>query len=200
METINDFVNASMNWERVASKADAEIRKLSAAAKQERIAAKKEKREPDLSLSLYADELRGVKHRAEKQAEKYWKQARELAVPHDGNLEELLNAVVLKAVNDYETALFNRDTATMTTLEWFLTDTITSRIKRKYTEFKRIARSHADEIADYTKRIRKASGDMALHAKYRCPICGGGLYVYAKQYAGHRLICCTGCQCMEAVP
>lgn len=200
METINELVNASMNWERVVSKADAEIRKLSAAAKQERIAAKKEKREPDLSLSLYADELRGVKHRAEKQAAKYWKQARELAVPHEGNLEELLNAVVLKAVADYETALFDRDTTAISTLEWFLTDAITSRIKRRYADFRRIARSHADEIADYTKRIRKASGDMALHAKYRCPICGGGLYVYAKQHSGYRLICCTGCQCMEAVP
>lgn len=129
---------------------------------------------------------------------------------HDTGVENLCNAVIQTAAQDYETSLcggghdgertriekFAEDGAdSYTTIDF---EGVLARIRAARPQFAKTAREHASEIIAETNANRENDGDNRKNT-YKCPLCGGGLYAYGKSSGGIQQIRCTGCNLFEAV-
>lgn len=140
-----------------------------------------------------------------------WEKVEGEISPSSEGLERLGNAVILQAVYDYEAALsrgskFDHDTmkdierfADSKDAEFFsgvnFAETL-SRIKHIYPQFQKMVREYGAYIIADTMWIRRHTSNGAMvfkNAKYKCPLCGGGLYAYEKKVGGVQRIRCSGC-------
>ena len=120
----------------------------------------------------------------------------------DYGLEELWNAVIVTAAQDYEVALCNKDKDTLKEVEEFLDRdcNILSRIRADYGKF--IDKAHRDiesimQVKPIVRKYHRGFNDPIN--KNRCPLCGGGMYVKSKLKTNVYLVACAGCELTEAV-
>ena len=128
-------------------------------------------------------------------------------VTEQESVEMLLVAIIEQAALDYEKAICNGDAKECEKIERLARDgsldftkirlrSILKKIREKRNEFDRRARRHLGEIAEDSERCLRLPRDKWVDSKYedakfRCPMCGGGMYII-KQTWGRR-VQCTGC-------
>lgn len=163
--------------------------------------------DPDTSLEIVREEVRSSISRLESLADIAWKDVYAHAEPRRENLEALAQGVILCAVNDYEQAL-SAETPDgeqkMADIERFAEKNagsyssidlpaVLSRIRAIYPQYKSFAAEHGQEIHEDSKRIKKAKDNYTDYAKYRCPLCGGGLYTANGKVNGKYKVYCSNC-------
>lgn len=142
------------------------------------------------------------------ECDRAWKEVYENAEYTDSNLEKLNNAVMLQAAQDYETALCVDSPAQRETakdIERFAKSgashqfsgvdfvTVLSRIKGVVPEFQKFVREKGSDIVAETEWIKRKRRMTFQDSKYRCPLCGGGLYSSGRPAGNTYRIRCTGC-------
>lgn len=173
----------------------------------------REKGEPvDSSSGLVESYLSLCIGHCVKQCDKVWERVEKAIDPSDNGIERLNQAVMLQAVYDYETALSrdsDEDFDVVCEIEEFARSgdyhsfsgvdfaAVLSRIREAVPRFKELVAEHGAEIIENTRWIRRHrdTHNMVNYqgAKYRCPLCGYGLYHYGKPTGGLYNIRCSGC-------
>lgn len=136
-----------------------------------------------------------------------WSAVYSNAKVHRQSVRELADAVILQAVMDYEHGLCKggRDGEhTVAEVEKFAKTSadnyaainfasVLKRIKRVYPEFQKLVREHGADIVVDTKYIKRKKHPEYNTAKYRCPLCGGGVYEKGNPVGNVHKIICEGC-------
>lgn len=209
--TTHDLIRKSMLYERAYGKVNEILKMLQEQRKVDRKYSKMAHEEPDDSYDLVYDELAKVRFRFRNFSDDLWCGAERKGLFEKESVEELLSAVVLRAANDYEMAVSGgKNEKEMQRIEQFAEEDASGftkipfsevlvKIRKAQPEFARIARDNAKEIiAETDANRRKRRADMSNN-KYRCPLCGGGLYSQSKRGMTYHIICCTGCSLREVV-
>lgn len=159
----------------------------------------KETGEPvDASYKLLADALGDVRDRFRNESDRLWRLADESTVKYERGYEDLFNAIVLRAAQDYEAKLCgcedeaNRKLLQMNPPECMLSQKLMRRIREGHKKFERVIKERGKDIVEETLAARKEKRDLADNS-VRCPLCGGGLYAFGKERGGVQQIKCTGC-------
>ena len=124
---------------------------------------------------------------------------------HERNLmENLLNAIIERAVLDYERALCTSDMDTIREIEriaergeidftdYHLEDILCD-VRKKWKEFRNLALGREREIREMTEEFKKSVRYRPDFTNFpiKCPLCHGGVYFHKTKY-GNR-IKCTSC-------
>lgn len=206
-----DYFEQSMIYERASSECTNLMIKLRDKRNAAEDRARKNENEPDPSFyTLVIDELKQIKRNFDSAANQYW-ELHKLEKPEfdEDGINNLLVAVVSSWAADYEHALSERDKAKESKLkdeaQYYVRDSIVSRIERTHKEFVERAHKHIAEIVeDSAKEVERArkyhfgcdhnSGRM----RNRCPLCGGGMYA-KRTKTDLFLVKCAGCYLTEIV-
>lgn len=193
----------SMIKELIASSLAFEQAFTMAGSVQREITPKKYAKLSDGGKLLY-DDLDELKSKYRAQADAGWKKAEAAAKVSDDPYQNLANAIVERAVLDYEIALSQKDEAAQHAIEDFaagefcaeLTKLNVSEqlevVKARAYEYFKLVRVNYKRISQDSANLRKAGKPLERYGKYRCPLCGGRLYEYqrAKRRKEYH---CSGC-------
>lgn len=163
-------------------------------------------------FSMILDDLEALKNKYRDEADKTFEIHKALkSEVNEDAVENLANAVVMSAIEDYEEALSsNRDGAVGVRRAirnfaekesgfYSSADIIgcLSRIDKAYRKFKVVATDNLDGIMHMTKTLkhRHEHTDYSVPANpYRCPLDGGGLWIKkTNRESGAVTIGCTNC-------
>lgn len=209
-KTVDQYIIESMMYERAQSTASAIMNDLAAKRNENERYCKQSGDVPDGSFQLVIDALSKAKKGYAKESNRLWKLAEKNAEIYEPGVENLCNAIIQKAAEDYESALCGGGSESeKLRIEKFAehgADSYTgldfrdilSRIRDAKPKFSKVVQEHAQEIINETNANRKNDGDNRNN-KYRCPLCGSGLFAYGKKVAGMQQIRCTGCAFWEGV-
>lgn len=165
-------------------------------------------------LRLVIDALENVKSDFRKRSDKAYKKHCTTASCDKAGVENLANAVIERMALDYETAISDPTEHSLgmkNEVEYFAktlgktytsldTEDILDAISAKYKVFKKKAHDNISELITITDMFRKKRDAFSeKHNPYRCPLCGGGMYVKSKMKANSYLVGCTGCNLTEIV-
>ena len=161
---------------------------------------------------IIMDDMMYLQTRYQREADKAFQMHKETHTPNVTGIENLANAVVMSAIQDYEEAVSSgrrgaggvirsiRKFAATEAGFYTTADVsgILSRIDATYPKFKRVALNNVDAIKAETKRLKaeRASKEpfsqtgLNRYNPFRCPLCGGGLW-----YSGgkEKRIRCSSC-------
>lgn len=129
----------------------------------------------------------------------------------DIGAENLAIAIIERMALDYEIALSERNDKAMREIEKFSKehaykytnidpDGVLSRITTDYKKFKEKAHKDIFGILEVTEKFRATRHAFCEEKNpYRCPLCGGGMYVKTKLKSNSYIVGCSGCCLTEAV-
>lgn len=203
--TVEELMAQSMAYERAQARVGDAMNKLS----RERNKAYDECRETgetlDPSYDLALQAMKTAREELRRTGNRLWKQAEQTADIYPPAVENLANAVVERAVYDYEMALSGAGNALhRADVERFARDgaeaytgidlkQVLRKCREAYPIFAAMVREHGDEIIQETRRNREKHINLELNT-YKCPMCGGALYAYGTAPRdGLQRINCTGC-------
>ena len=167
--------------------------------------------ECEKSYDIMLKDLRMLANSYEIESKRLWTMVENKAEYGNRAMENLANAIVATAVEDYEMAISgigcdeeksmieyfadqcDRGELVFTKLK---VNDLLEQVRKGHKEFVKFAEKHGEEIIAETKRIRSQKGDLA-DSHYKCPMCGGGLYAQT-QYGVHRVVC-THCYLSEVL-
>lgn len=161
-------------------------------------------------LRLVMDSLQGVAADFRKRSDEYFIRSKSDALDPQG-VENLANAIIERMALDYETAICEKDEGAINEIRNFAEKKahlyteldaadILSRISAAHIKFGDKARKNIFEILKVTEEFRKKRDAFSeKNNPYRCPLCGGGMYVKAKYKSNSYLVGCTGCALTEVV-
>lgn len=159
----------------------------------------KETGEPvDTSYKILADALGDIRDRFRNESDRLWVLADKAAEKYERGYEDLYNAIVLRAAQDYEAKLCgyedeaNSKLLKMNPPECMLSQKLMRRIRDGHKKFEKVVSERGKEITEETLAARKEKRDLDENS-VRCPLCGGALYAYGKAHGGSQQIKCTGC-------
>lgn len=209
-KSVRQYMDEALVYERAMSTASTIMSKLAQQRNENEKESKRNGEEPDKSYQLLIDALAEAKKRFRKESNRLWKLAEKDAEVPEYSVENLCNAIMRKAAEDYEAALCGGGSdgerlriekfAEIGAEDYTSVDfvAVLGRIRDTQPMFARMAKEHAKEIVEETKRNKKRNADNRKNT-YRCPLCGGGLYAYGKCDHGVQQIRCTGCNLFESV-
>ena len=130
---------------------------------------------------------------------------------NDTGEENLKNAVIERMALDFEKAICDGNEGDINEIRNFAEKKayrytnldaveILDRIQEKHKRFQKKAHDDIEGIADVTERFRrKKNAFKEKNNPYRCPLCGGGMYVKSKNKTNSFLVACSGCSLTEGV-
>lgn len=199
----DELLKKSLIYERAKSRIEEAAQKVARERKAHLMEIAVTGEEYDTSFDVAYQELQGISNSLGAKADELWKQMEKTTEKFGPGIERLANAVLAKAAYDYEAALcggfadseaeihlietFARHGSEMyTTLDF---TEVLGNIRRVHMElWKPLVEKLAPELRE--EKVRKY--------KYKCPLCGGGLYyVHAKGQSD--LIRCTTCGLFQTV-
>ncbi len=206
-----DYFEQSMIYERASSECTALMIKLRDKRNAAEDRARKDENEPDPSFyTLVIDELKQIKRKFDSTANQYW-ELHKLEKPEldEDGINNLLVAVVSSWAADFEHALSRQNKAKTDELrdeaQYFVRDSIVSRIKRTHRQFVKRAHEHIGEIVedslrerDYAAKHHFGVNHNSERMRNRCPLCGSGMYA-KRTKTGLFLVKCAGCYLTEIV-
>lgn len=197
MSNIKELIASSLSYEKAFTMAEAAQRRASNG----KTAALPR---GDGALILIED-LEKLKGDYRKKAEESWAKVKASARVSDEPYQSLANAIVERAVLDYEIALSTGDKDTQASIEAFAAGdfcyTLTKLditeqlgvIKARAADFQKLVRENYKEIAADSAKLRKAGKPLERFSKYRCPLCGGRIFEAARPRSKRREYHCSGC-------
>lgn len=207
---LNERISDSMQLERTASVLAAQANQLAAKRNDVNRTLSRRGLPPDRS---YDDAICLIKEQIDRlrsEANETWKEVEAACDLDDDGVLNLLNSVVQRAAMDLELSLSGRGFADTVkeVRQFFLNDAdvytradvrgVPDRIYEGHKRFQKYVRDNIDGILEDTERNRRARKDMTDN-KYRCPLCGGGLFVYGRSDRNRYMVRCTGCSLSETV-
>lgn len=154
--------------------------------------------EYDRSFDVALDELRGLKNRLGMKSDELWEQMEAKTEKFGPGLQRLANAVLESAAYDYESALCDGDTKESRS-EIYLIKKFAEHGAEVYTTLNfmdvldRIERVYKEEWLPLAEKVwRELREEGKPKYRYKCPLCGGGLY-YVHSKGQSDLLRCTSC-------
>lgn len=153
---------------------------------------------PDESYKILTDKLIELRDWLRDKSDGLFKTADAGAYKYERGYENLFNAIVLRAAQDYEAKLcgyedvVNRKMMDMNPPECMLSEKLMKRIRAGHKKFEMVIQERGREIVQETIEARKEKRDLELNS-VKCPLCGRALYAYGKERGGVQQIKCTGC-------
>ncbi len=194
-----------MAYERAQARIGAAMNQLSRERNKEYEECRRTGEEPDRAYDIALQQMKSARESLRRTGDRLWREAEQKANIYPPAVENLANAIVERAVYDYEMALsgigknlhrndverFARDDAEgYTSIDL---NQILRKVREAYPIFSATVREHGDEIIRETRKNREDHINMELNT-YKCPLCGGALYAYGKASREHvQRINCTGC-------
>ena len=167
--------------------------------KNDDLAMSKETGEPaDGSFRVLIKALINIRDTFRDKSDELWGRVDEISPKYERGYEDLFNAIVLRAAQDYEAKLCgyedstNRRMLEMNPPEHMLSEKLMRRINAGHKKFEKVVTEHGKAITEETLAARKEKRDLDENS-VRCPLCGGALYAYGKTRGGVQQIKCTGC-------
>jgi len=204
MNDTNQHVAAAMMFEKAFSLADSAQRIASNGRAANLL--------PGDGAKIFYDDLAILKEKYRKASDKAMARAKASADLTDEPFENLANAIVERAVLDYEIALSFHDKGGIKSLEDFAASQYCESLTRlDMTEKLQIVRGkaelffkyvskHGKEICAESAAIRKAGQAPCSYGKHKCPLCGGVMYEYVRPRSKRKEIHCSGCSLVGFVP
>ena len=152
----------------------------------------------DESYKLLVDKITEVRDALRDKSDELFKTADAAAYKYERGYENLFNAIVLRAAQDYESKLCgygdlsSKHVIEMMPPEHMLSEKIMRRIQDGHKKFEKVIRERGKDILAETEQARREKRDIDLNT-IKCPLCGGALYAYGKMRGGSQQIKCTGC-------
>lgn len=172
--------------------------------------AKKKGERADESYNVVIKALRKEVSFFEAKSDELWAEAEKDFDCGDERYEDLANAVIKRAIDDYETALCGvQNKEMLDEIERFAKSgaraytranmpQILARIRRLYPKFIQYVHEHGPEIIRETRKYAGKKREPNTF-RYRCPLCGGGLRAVGSPVYGIQLIRCINCNLSEGV-
>lgn len=128
------------------------------------------------------------------------------------NFEDLFNAVIMRAVEDYEYLISDDrsihipESATVAEIRRFANEqrgqrvdmvAVLDRIDRKHKEFREYCKKNKDAILAETAAIPKSSdfwSYLLTHGQFHCPLCGGIIHPDTRNPETQKFFVCSGCK------
>lgn len=210
--TVERAMNESLVYERAYTNLGVFIRDLRARKNEDARFDLANGEEPDAAYDIILADFEKIKEDYGNESKRLWKMAEKKSEFYDWAFEDLANAVVIKAVEDYEMAVCGmRNDSEILLIEKFAESAdegemiytklnvkvLLDRVKKAHEEFVKITKEHGTDILLETRRKRKAKDFDYTKNKYKCPMCGGGLFTQT-MFGVHRVVC-TGCYLSEVV-
>lgn len=152
---------------------------------------------PDASYKVLFEILTDARKRIRDKSDELWLKTERSTDHYDSGYENLFNAIVIRAAQDYEEALCGMtNDRSIDMIEKFLPKRFTDPIRRAKPKFSKVVKEHGKEITDETMEKRKNGGDMRENT-VKCPLCGCGLYAWGSNQHGLQRIKCTGCSLFD---
>lgn len=169
-----------------------------------------EGQDSDLSFDYLIREMEKLRFQYQKKSNDLWEEARKKRVESPEKVQDLFNAVVKQAACDYESACCGNfsDPETMKSeiLVFAKTEAknysninfnhVLKKIDQAAPEFKKLVREHAKEIVEETNAKRKVRDFDFKANKYKCPLCGYGIFDTGSRFIKSdktHCISCSGC-------
>lgn len=161
-------------------------------------------------LRMVLDSLENLAKEYRKRSDEYFLKSKSNELDQDG-IENLANAIIERMALDYETALCEKDDGALNEIRNFAekkayrytdldVEDILTRISANHKKFKKKAHDDIVDIIDMTNKFRRQKYAFSeKNNPYRCPLCGGGMYVKSKLKSNSFLVGCTGCALTEVV-
>jgi len=191
------FVKQSLIYERACSRISNIINTILGEKNRDAEMSKETGEAVDESYQVLADALIKVRNEFRARSDELWKQAEDSTDRYDSGYENLFNAVVIKAAQDYEEALCGLENErSKQILEMFLPKRFVDPIRRAKPKFSKIVKERGEDILKETREVRKRDGDLRENS-IKCPLCGCGLYAWGSNQGGLQKIKCTGCSLFD---
>lgn len=207
-EKRDELINSALDYERAISVLNTLIPQLRADGLAARKKARQEGKRVDRSYRILTDALDALRGDFQAKSDALWQEAEPLFADNKSPWQNLANAVLKAAANDYASALGDgiagRGTVvsvrhfaksdyakTLTNIDF---ESVLNRIDRGRKAFAKLVKERGAEIRAETLDLRKR-GRLNSESRIRCPMCGGGLYEFKVLDAkgrSHR-IKCSGC-------
>ena len=177
-------------------------------------AARKAGEEPNQHYKIVLKSLKNAQEAIRKKSDDaFIRHKNALKDINDDGVENLANAVIIRAAEDYELALCRNDYEALGAIEDFaktnakLYTTVDvmymlNRINSAYKRFKKKANTEIESLivdTAYLKKTRDHDGIGSKRNTHRCPLCQGGMYVRSKPRKNQYLVGCTSCLLTEVV-
>ena len=209
--TLENAMRESLMYDRAASRLQVIISDLAVRQRSDDAVDVENGEELDESYDILLKDLRLIETSYNVESKRLWDMAEKKAEWTRHAVEGLANAIVQKAVEDYEMAISGTQCESeMSSLERFAEECdngeyvltkikvkdLLAKVRKGHEKFVRHAKTFGDDIIAETAAIRKKHGDIT-ESRYRCPMCGGALYTES-QHGVHRVVC-TGCYLSQVV-
>lgn len=197
MNEVKEHIAASLMFEKAYTLADIAQRNVSRGKGDALI--------PGDGAKIVYDDLTALKAKYRAASDKAIKRAKDAARVTDEPYENLANAVVERAVLDYEIALSFDDKGGQLAIENFARSELCSVltkldvkaqleiVKEKADAFQKYVRENCKAISTESAALRKAGKHIEIYGKYKCPLCGGRLYEFTRGNRRKREYHCSGC-------
>ena len=204
MNDVSEMTKASLAYEKAYTLADRAQRKASNGRAMDL--------EPGDGARFFYDDLDELKKKYRRGADVGWALVKAQVNVTDEPYENIANAIIERAVLDYEIALSNDDKIEQATIEKFaagdfcyaltkldMTEQLAI-VKSKATLFFKLIQKNSREISKESAALRRAGKPVAELSKYRCPLCGGHIYESARPRHKRKEYHCGGCALVGWAP
>lgn len=211
MKSFEEFVEESLKYDRASSRMQVVIADLIERRRDDKRFDLSNGDAPDKSFDIIINDLKKLQKEYREESDRMWAKVELYKGVNRRAWEDLANAIVKMAIEDYERTISGKKSESEKMLiEKFAEDCdngymnlsklkITALLKRvnlNHEKFIVYAHEHSKEIMEETARLKKLKKE-ARYSQYRCPNCGGGLYETV-MYGIHRATC-TGCFLSEVI-
>lgn len=211
MKSFEEFVDESLKYDRASSRMQVVIADLIERRREDKRFDVNNGDAPDKSFDIIINDLKKLQKEYREESDRMWAKVELYKGVNRRAWEDLANAIVKMAIEDYERAISgkksesekmliekfadNCDNGSMNLSKLKIT-ALLQQIDRNHEKFVVYAHQNAEGIIGDTARLKKTKKEMR-YAKYRCPNCGGGLYETVL-YGIHRASC-TSCFMSEVI-
>lgn len=211
MKSFEEFVEESMKYDRAASRMQVIIADLLERRRDDKRFDLHNGDAPDKAYDIIINDFKKLQKEYREESDRIWAKVELYKGVHRRAWEDLANAIIQTAIEDYEHAISgkksenekmliekfaeNCDDGYMNLSKLKIT-ALLKRINLNHEKFVAYAHENAKGIIEETARLKKLKKEYR-YCKYRCPNCGGGLYETV-MYGIHRATC-TGCFLSEII-
>lgn len=211
MITLEQYIDESLKYDRAASRMQVIIADLFERRRDDKRFDLQNDNTPDVAYDVIINDLKNLQKGYREESDRLWAKVEMYKGVHRKAWEDLANAVIKMAVEDYERAISgNKDDNEKMLIEKFAENcddghmdlsklkitAILQRVKRNHEKFVEYVHANAQGIIAETARLRSNHKE-PRNGRYRCPNCDGTLYETV-MYGVHRANC-TGCFLSEII-
>ncbi len=198
----DELLQESLCYERARSRIEELIRVVGQDRKADTERSWKSGEDPDQSIDVVLDELRQAKINVSKKADEKWSEMGRCRARFSPGLERLANAVIVRAVEDYEETISSgKYTSEQISIEKFAEHGAERFTTLDLVSVLRQVRGvYSNKFIPLCEEIwEELLAEKAPKFRHRCPLCGGGLYYAGRKHGGDR-VRCNNCALFWLVP